>query len=146
MEVVMADKSLIGTDLGTVTFPVERGKVREFANAILDDNPAFQEEKAPAPLTFSMTRSFWPTEGGDMSKININYAMVVHGGQEFEYLGPVRVGDTLTGRSRIADVYEKEGKRGGTMGFYVFETTFANQKGEDVLISRNVIIERGVPS
>jgi N-terminal half of MaoC dehydratase len=146
MEVAMADKSLIGTDLGTVTFPVERGKVREFANAILDDNPVYQEERAPAPLTFSMTRSFWPTEGGDMSKININYAMVVHGGQEFEYLGPVCVGDTLTGRSKIADVYEKEGKRGGTMNFWVFETTFANQAGEDVLISRNILIERGVPS
>ena len=26
----MADKSIVGTDLGTVTFPVERGKVREF--------------------------------------------------------------------------------------------------------------------
>ena len=64
----MADKSIIGTDLGTVTFPVERGKVREFANAILEDNPAFQEQDAPAPLTFSMTRSFWPNEGGDMSK------------------------------------------------------------------------------
>jgi len=142
----MADKSIIGTDLGTVTFPVERGKVREFANAILEDNPAFQEHEAPAPLTFSMTRSFWPNEGGDMSKININYAMVVHGGQEFEYLGPVKVGDTLTGRTRVADAYEKEGKRGGRMSFYVFETTFANQDGRDVLISRNVLIERGVPS
>jgi len=142
----MADKSIIGTDLGTVTFPVERGKVREFANAILEDNPAFQEQDSPAPLTFSMTRSFWPNEGGDMSKININYAMVVHGGQEFEYLGPVKVGDTLTGRTRVADAYEKEGKRGGTMSFYVFETTFANQDGRDVLISRNVLIERGVPS
>ena len=142
----MADKSLIGTDLGTVTFPVERGKVREFANAILEDNPVYQDAQAPAPLTFSMTRSFWPTEGGDMSKININYAMVVHGGQEFEYLGPVKVGDTLTGRTRVADAYEKEGKRGGVMSFYVFETTFANQNGEDVLISRNILIERGVPA
>ena len=26
------------------------------------------------------------------------------------------------------------------------ETTFANQDGRDVLISRNVLIERGVPS
>ena len=142
----MADKSLIGTEMGTVSFPVERGKVREFANAILDDNPIYQEERPPAPLTFSMTQSFWPREGGDLSKVNINYAMVVHGGQEFEYLGPVHAGDTLTGRSRIADVYEKEGKRGGTMNFWVFETTFANQKGEDVLISRNVLIERGAPS
>ena len=142
----MADKSLIGTDLGTVTFPVERGKVREFANAILDDNPVYQEEGPPAPLTFSMAQAFWPREAGDLSKININYAMVVHGGQEFEYLAPVRAGDTLTGRSRVADAYEKEGKRGGTMSFYVFETTFANQDGDDVLISRNVLIERGAPT
>ena len=142
----MADKSIIGTDLGIVTFPVERGKVREFAGAILEDNPVYQDQDAPAPLTFSMTRSFWPNEGGDMSKLNINFAMVVHGGQEFDYLGPVKVGDTLTGRTVVSDVYEKEGKRGGVMSFYVFETTFANQNGEDVLISRNILIERGVPA
>jgi hypothetical protein len=140
----MADKSIVGTEMGTVSFPVERGKIREFANAILDDNPVYQEEKPPAPLTFTMAQSFWPREGGDMSQVNINFAMVVHGGQEFEYLGPVHAGDSLKGRSRVADVYEKEGKRGGKMRFYTFETTFSNQNGEDVVISRNILIERGV--
>ena len=91
-----------------------------------------------------MTRSFWPTEGGDMSKININYAMVVHGGQEFEYLGPVKVGDTLTGRTRVADAYEKEGKRGGVMSFYVFETTFANQDGVDVLLFNGANVNENI--
>ncbi len=141
----MADTSIIGADLGEVTFPVERGKVREFAGAILDDNPLYQDERPPVPLTFSMAQSFWPRTGGDLSKVSINYAMVVHGGQEFEYLRPVHAGDVLEGRTRVADVYEKEGKRGGTMTFYVFETTFSNQDGQAALISRNVLIERGAP-
>src|SRR5438270_7126878 len=123
----MADKSLIGTEMGTVTFPVERGKVREFANAILDDNPVYQEEGPPAPLTFSMAQAFWPREGGDLSKININYAMVVHGGQEFEYLAPVRGGDTITGRTRMADAYGREGEGGCKMSCYVCETRVAKR-------------------
>ena len=143
----MPDKSIIGSELGTVTFPVERGKVREFASAILDDNPAYQEERPPATPTFTMTQVFWPRQfDGPPADLGINYALVVHGSQEFEYLGPVHAGDVLTGRSRVVDVYTKEGKRGGAMTFVVLETTFANQDGQDVVVSRNVLIERGAPA
>ena len=140
----MADQSIVGAELGTVTFPVERGKVREFASAVLDDNPIYDEEHAPAPPTFSMAVQFWPREfEKPPPDLGINFAMVVHGGQEFEYLGPVHAGDVLKGRTRIADVYSKEGKRGGSMTFVVMETTFANEGGEDVLVQRNILIERG---
>ena len=56
----MADKSLIGTEMGTVTFPVERGKIREIATTVLVDHPVYKEERPPAPLTFSMTTG-WPS-------------------------------------------------------------------------------------
>ena len=50
-------------------------------------------------------------------------------------------GDKLSTRSTISDVYEKEGKRGGTMTFVTSETTFTNQRGEDVLISRTILVQ-----
>lgn len=139
----MVDKSVIGTEMGTTSFPVERGKIREFAGAVLDDNPVYlDEERPPAPPTFTMTVAFWPRgSGGDLPSIGLDFARLLHAGQEFEYLGEVRAGDTLTGRSKISDVYTKEGRRGGTMTFMVSETTFSNQRGEDVVVSRNVIVE-----
>jgi acyl dehydratase len=138
----MADRSIIGTELGATTFPVERGKIREFANAILDDNPQYQVETPQAPPTFTMTTAFWPRQSdAPVPDLGLNYARVLHGEQEYEYLQPVKAGDTLTGRSRISDVYEKEGKRGGTMKFVVFETTFSNQRGEPAVVARQVIVE-----
>lgn len=138
----MPDKSAIGTELGTTTFPVERGKIREFAGAILDDNPAYEAEVPPAPPTFTMTVAFWPREGGgSIPQLFEDLRRVLHAEQEYEYLRPIQAGDTLTGHSKISDVYSKEGKRGGTMNFVVFETTFSNQRGEDVIVSRQVIVE-----
>ncbi len=137
------DTSIIGASLGTVTFPVERGKVREFAAAILDDNPLYLEEEAPpAPPTFAMTQQLWPSTFDEPPPdLGINFALVVHGEQEYEYLEPVHAGDTLTGETRVADVYTKEGKRGGTLTFVVLETRFSNQHGKEAVVARNVIIE-----
>ncbi len=142
------DRSIIGASLGKVTFPVERGKVREFATAILDDNPLYLEEQAPpAPPTFTMTQQFWPSVFDEPPPdLGINFALVVHGEQEFEYLEPVQAGDTLTGETRVADVYTKEGKRGGALTFVVLETRFSNQHGKEAVVARNVIIETSRPT
>jgi hypothetical protein len=139
----MPDRSIIGTELGTTVIPVERGKIREFANAILDDDPRYLEDpEPPAPPTFTMTTAFWPRQAdAPVPNLGLNYARVLHGEQEYEYLVPVKAGDVLTAHAKISDVYEKEGKRGGTMTFVVFETTYKNQRGEDAVIARQVIVE-----
>lgn len=137
-------ESIIGVEIGKTTFPVERGKIREFAVAILDEDPAYmQSEKPPAPPTFTMTVALWPRQS-DTPPPDLgikDFRRVLHGEQQFEYLRPVHAGDTLTGTSRVADVYEKEGSKGGTMRFVVLETTFRNQKGEECVVSRNILVE-----
>ncbi len=141
----MVDKSIVGTELGGTSMIVERGKIREFAKAILDDNPAYESDDPAAPPTYSMTIAHWPPpkggQGAGLSKLGLDMMRILHAGQEYEYLGEIKVGDTLTTRSRISDVYEKEGKRGGTMLFVTSETTFTNQRGDDVLISRNILVQ-----
>jgi hypothetical protein len=142
------DESIVGASLGRTTFPVERGKVREFATAILDDNPMYlEEETPPAPPTFTMVQQHWPSVFDEApADLGINFAMVVHGEQEFEYLEPVRAGDTLTGETRVAEVYTKEGKRGGSLTFVVLETRFANQHGKEAVIARATLIETSRPT
>ena len=146
----MADKSLIGKSGRPFTMPIEWSKVREFARAIKDSNPVYFDPEAakkecggiPIPPTFLMSSAFWQ-HPDSQPPVNFDLRRVLHGEQEFEFFKPILVGDVLTGVSRLADTYEKEGGRGGKMTFNVMETEYKNQKGEKVAIARSVIIETG---
>ena len=72
-----------------------------------------------------------------MPTANFDMRRILHGEQEFELLKPILVGDMLTGTAKVADVYEKEGGRGGKMTFMVTEIEYKNQKGEKVAIARS---------
>ena len=145
-----ADRSYIGKTGKPVTMHIERGKVREFARAIKDDDPLyFGEEHARReaggimpPLTFLQTVALWD-DGRGRPRPPMDLKRALHGEQEFEFLKPIFVGDVLTAVTRIADIYEKTGKRGGTMTFVVTETEFTNQRGEVVARARQVGIETG---
>ncbi len=146
----MADKSIIGKAGKPFTMPVEWGKVREFARSIRDPNPVYFDPDAarkecggiPVPLTFLQTSAFWQTAESAPS-LNFDMRRILHGEQEFEFFKPILVGDTLTGVTKVADLYEKEGGRGGKMTFLVVETTYTNQKSERVAVSRSTLIETG---
>jgi acyl dehydratase len=137
------DRSVIGQWGPEGRMVVELGKVREFAKAVKDPNPAFRDGERPlAPPTFLMSMAHWIGDlGATRQGIKLDYRRLLHGEQEFEYLAPIRVGDVLTFRSRTKDVFEKQGKRGGTMTFVVGETEFRNQDGTVVAYLRNVAIE-----
>lgn len=146
----MADKSTVGRTGKPFTMPVEWGKVREFARAIKDPNPVyFDPETArkecggiPVPPTFLMASSFWQ-DSESAPSANLDIRRILHGEQEFQFVKPILVGDTLSGVTRVVDVYEKEGGRGGRMKFVVLETEYTNQKGEKVAVSRSTVIETG---
>jgi len=144
------DKSIIGKTGKSFTVPIEWSKVREFARAIRDPNPLyFDPELAkkecggiPVPPTFLQVAAFWMGEDS-MPTANFDLRRILHGEQDFEFLKPVFVGDVLTGTSRIADVYEKEGGRGGKMTFMVTEIEYKNQQGEVVAYARGTLVETG---
>ena len=144
------DKSAIGRTGQPVTMVVELGKVREFARAIKDPNPIYFDEAyatreaggIPVPPTFLMALGFWD-DGRGRPRLEMDLRRVLHGEQEFEYLRPIHVGDVLTAVSKIENVFEKQGARGGTMTFGVTATEFRNQRGELVAISRSTVIETG---
>lgn len=121
---------------------VERGKIAEFARACLDDKDAHRGPDAVAPPTFPMTTSFWQPPGSRRGvDPPFDPRRLLHGEQEFEYTRPLRAGEVLTGQTRLADYFEKEGRRGGTMRFAVYETEFRDQGGEPVAWSRSTMIE-----
>ena len=141
------DRSLLGVWGAETVMRIESGKIREFARAVKDPNPAYlDDEGALAPPTFLMTIAHWMRDLGETrSAVTLDYRRLLHGEQEFEYLAPIHAGDVLTATGRVSDVFEKPGSRGGAMTFGVIETTFTNQRGEKVLISRSTLIETAAP-
>ena len=61
-------------------------------------------------------------------EVGMNFAAMVHGGQEFEWGEPACSGDEITTTAKCLEIFEKDGK-----GFYVFETNSVNQDGEQVV-------------
>ena len=145
-------------DLGAAgkTFPpyefrVEWGKIKEFADAIGDDDPIYRDAvyaaTAPAggiaaPPTFLRTFLYEPRTSVEALQIR-DWSYIVHGEQEFEYFAPVRAGDVLTAQDRIVSITEKESRRAGKLQIAVIETTFHNQKGEKVQVARRTLVETG---
>jgi len=148
----MSIQDIIGREIAPFEFPIERGKIREFADAIGDDNPLCRDStyasKTPygriiAPPTFTRTQVFWRSGPSNYEIAGLDQRFVLHGEEEYEYFYPIFAGDVLTCSIKIVDAYEKEGKRGGKMTFVVFESTFHNEKGERVLVCRSTTLQTG---
>src|SRR4030042_1517112 len=145
----MAIQDIISKEIPHFEIPIERGKIKEFAEAIGDDNPIYFDPIYArnsrfggilAPPTFTFTKLFWQRDGSTADIPGLDYRYVVHGEEEYEYLKPIIAGDLLRCEAKITKAYEKEGKRGGKMIFVVFDYNYYNQQGEKVLVSRSTMI------
>jgi acyl dehydratase len=77
-------------------------------------------------------------------ELGLNFMTLVHGEQEFEYVRPVEIGETLELTGRIADIYDKTSSSGGVLDFVVLETEGKDTAGKPVFYSRNVLISKRV--
>jgi hypothetical protein len=144
----MVDTSAVGTTDDPFPMTVERGKIREFAKATMSENPDYLESKSP-PIepTFLTSVSFWSPPGRSVfSKVKIDLRRLLHGGQEYIFHGPPpHAGEELSVQTRVDEIYEKEGKRGGTMTFVVTVTEFRDPAGNLRAEARSTAIETGKP-
>ena len=139
----------VGREWPGVTYQVGREKIKEYANALGIGNPVhFDVEAAKAagfrdvvaPPMFAVVYSA-PAVAPAMldPEVGMNFAAMVHGGQEFEWDEPACSGDEITTTSKCLEIYEKDGK-----GFYVFESVSVNQEGQRVVRGVWTNIVRGV--
>jgi acyl dehydratase len=143
------NKALIGKEYPqSAPYEVGREKIRDFATAIGDFNPIYHDDAAAkaagydgiiAPPTFLTTLGFkfGPQVVGD-PELGLNYAMVVHGEQEFEILRPVKPGDMLVGTPTITSITAR-----GKNEFMTYEAAIDTTSGEKVAIARSIIVSRG---
>jgi hypothetical protein len=145
----VVSKSDVGIAGPWFDVPLERGKIREFARAIKADLPEYMVESKPyIPPTFLVTAGrFWGYTFDDpgetaLAQVSIDRSILLHAEEEYEFFGPPpRAGTTLRARTKIADVYEKEGRRGGKLVFVVSETEFQDESGRSVAVSRTTVVK-----
>lgn len=148
----MADHSKVGKEYAPIVWEVERGKIRELAKAIGDPNPIFQDREAaikegyrdtPAPATFLTVPMMWSTSMPFViTDLAINFMMVLHGEEEYEYYREIYPGDVITATPKIAAIEEKTSKSGRKMDMVTVELLYTNQKGEKVARARSLLVER----
>jgi acyl dehydratase len=131
----------------TEPYEVSRVKIAEFADAIGDPNPVYRDRAAAAaagypdviaPPTFPIVVTM-AASGKAVADpgLGINYAMVVHGEQRFEYTRPLRAGDVVTAQSTIESIK--------TLGRNVMMTTRTEVRttgGEPVCTAYSTLVER----
>ena len=127
-------------------YEITRVKIKEFADAIGDLNPIYRDQDAAkaaghsdilAPPTFPIVLAL----GGDSlddPELGLNWAMVVHGEQRFEYRRPLRAGDVVITESTIAGM-----RSIGRNERLEIQTVITTVEGEHVCTAHNVLIERG---
>jgi acyl dehydratase len=139
----MPSKDMIGRVLSTGSATVTAEHVATFADALGDSNARYRGASAIAPPTYPIAFMVQAMSGGmeTFLELGLNFMTLVHGEQEFEYVRPIKVGETLTLTGRIGDIYEKTGSS-GTLDFVTLETEAKDEAGQLVFYSRNVLISR----
>jgi len=139
----------VGKTYEPTLYAVGREKIKEYARAVGETNPVHLDLQAAraagyadvvAPPMFAVVYCS-PGLGPAIfdPELEINFAMMVHGGQSFEW-GPVVVaGDEITTVVRVNDISEEGGR-----GYYALESISANQRGEQVCRALWTQIVRGV--
>ena len=128
-------RARIGKAAPSTEAAVEAGHLKRFVEAIGDPNPRWTKEVPPTFLVALVPVSMHLEEAEEYGKGWLN------GGNRFEYLEPVKVGDRITATGQVADVYEKTGGSGSLL-FIIFETEYVNQHGRTVAKLRGTAIRR----
>ena len=139
----------VGKTFPPTVYAVGREKIREYAHAVGETNPLHLDPDAAraagyrdvvAPPMFCVVYSS-PSMAPAIfdPDVGMNFAMMVHGGQEFEWGDLVVAGDEITTTVTVKDISERDGK-----GFYVFESVSKNQDGQQVCKGTWTNIVRGV--
>jgi acyl dehydratase len=153
---------LVGSLLGApVSAAITAKESQRYAQAVGDLNPVYFDDVAAraagharlvAPPTFvshAVVQGRPLSElredglfGGDLAgRVPLPVKRVMFGGEEWDFVAPVLVGDVVTAETRLADLDQKEGSKGPFVRI-VRETTYTRGDGEVVARSRQIGIAR----
>ncbi len=139
----------VGKQYPPTVYDVGREKVREYALATGETDPLHLDADTArtagyadvvAPPMFAVVYSAAALGPALFDpEVGINFAQMVHGGQEFRWGPLVIAGDEITTAVSVRDITQQDDK-----GFYVFQSVSANQDGDTVCVGVWTNIVRGV--
>ena len=145
----MIDQKWIGHELPASVLEIERSRLQFFAKAIGETNPVYTDVAAardagypdlPAPPTFLFAAELDSgTTDRLLADLQIPIAKLLHGEQGFTFHRSACVGDTVTVRSVVTDIYDK---KNGALEFVVKTSRAVNQRDELVAELRTVLVCR----
>ncbi len=150
--------------------PVEPSEVRRFHHATMDRAPRYWDRAwakksrygdLVAPPAFPVHAFRRPPDAPDpldqmgdpdfdgrnrrlrpgLPELDIPLVRLLNGGYEYELYRYARHGERIFQKSRIKDIYQRDGKN-GTMVFILIEDFYTNERGELLLKSTNTTILR----
>lgn len=143
------DPKFIGREYPpTPPYEVGREKIREFADAIGDPNPAYRDPDAArelghddvvAPPTFLIVAAMRASAQVVADpELGIDYSRVVHGEQRFVHSRPARAGDRLTVRVRVENIRSAAGN-----DIVSSRSDLSTVDGEHVATAYSTLVVRG---
>jgi len=140
--------SAVGKTFPPVTYAVGREKVREYAHATFETDPLYLDVDAAraagfpdvvAPPMFAVVYAAPAVAPALLDpEVGIDFARMVHGGQELRWGPLVVAGDEITTTVEVKSIEDR-----GGMGFFVFESVSRNDRGDDVCVGTWTNIVRG---
>ena len=126
------DATMVGRSYTAAeTYQVGREKIREFAAAIGDTNPAYAGDDAVAPPTFAFVLS---APALDLlladPDLGLRLDRIVHGAQKFSYARPIKAGDEVGATATITTV-----RTAGDVEVIMYETVLTSADGEQLATS-----------
>jgi len=128
-------------------YEVSRVKIAEFAEAIGDPNPVYRDPAAAraaghpdviAPPTFAIVLSMASSRDVMADPgLGLNYAMVVHGDQEFLSTRPITAGDVIVAQTTISGI-----RAARNLTMLSTETELRTAGGEHLATARSMLVER----
>ena len=149
----MIDLANLGRSFGPYTVTVEREHVQALAALLGETDPRYHELEVaraaglpdlPAPPTLPTRYGLWANRSllAELEAIGAPLPRLLHGEQHYSYLAPIFAGDTLTASPTIAGLERKAGQS-GPFELLTLETRWRNQRGEEVVVDRLVVVVRG---
>ena len=145
------DPNAAGKSFPPYEFHVERGKIREFADAIGDPNPIYRDpdyakktgsaaswRRRPCCARSCTSRA--PRPRRCRSRTGATSCTASRSSSTSRRCTPATCSPRRTASSSIT---EKESRRAGMLQIAVIETIFRNQRGEKVQIARRTLVETG---
>lgn len=142
------DESVVGQEVEVGSRTITREAIARFCEVLGETNPLYTDDEFAAAGPYGavicppgMIYSMQVGPGPD-AKVKFGNA-TFHAGERAELHGVVRVGDTVTARQYVKEVFAKTG-RSGTMVFAVRRTEFKNQHGELAAAVEQSMVHREV--